>query len=96
MPDKGIKKMGPLVEGPPSLKRGNSKIKMGRHFAKISRAPLKSQDSSDAWNERSRRLASGYDAAKLLATGIIERNKARHAIIEAGKKRELNGSRPSE
>lgn len=35
-----------------------------RKFAEISRKPLKLQDTSDAWNERQRRLSAARDAAK--------------------------------
>ena len=44
-------------------------LDMGRHFAKISRAPLKKKGTSDAWNERQNRLTAGRDAAKLLIRG---------------------------
>jgi len=46
--------------------------KMGRHFGRISQAPLKHQDSSDAWNERQNRLAAGRDSAKLLIRGAAQ------------------------
>jgi hypothetical protein len=41
-------------------------LELGRNFAKISRAPLKRQNSSDAWNERDNKLVAGRSAAKLL------------------------------
>ena len=54
---------------PPHLrptKKSAKALELGRHFAKISRAPLKRKGTSDAWNERQNRLTAGRDAAKLL------------------------------
>jgi uncharacterized protein len=36
----------------------------GRKWAAQSRAPLKKQDSSDAWNERQNRLAAARDSVR--------------------------------
>jgi hypothetical protein len=47
-------------------KTSDKALELGRHFARISREPLKKQKSSDAWNERANRLTAGRDAAKLL------------------------------
>ena len=76
-----------MAESPENRKRfktgrtggspGEAATKMGRHFAKISRAPLKKQGGSDAWNERANRVAAGRDAAKLLMKGTMEKNKAK-------------------
>jgi hypothetical protein len=55
----------------------DSMIEMGRHFGEISRAPLKKQNSSDAWNERQNRLTAGRDSAKLLVKGTMAKNKAK-------------------
>ena len=56
------------------LSERDSLMEMGRHFARISRQPLKKQDSSDAWNERDNRLIAGRDAAKLLMRGAATLN----------------------
>lgn len=57
--------------------KAEATTKMGRHFGRISRAPLKRQNSSDAWNERQNRLTAGRDAAKLLIRGALEKNLAK-------------------
>ncbi len=57
--------------------KGKAQVKMGRHFAKIANAPLKKQNSSDAWNERQNRLTAGRDSAKMLMRGTMEQNKAK-------------------
>ncbi len=72
---KKAKKKAPRKKA--TVKSGKAKVKMGKHFARISRAPLKKQKSSDAWNERSNRLVAGRDAAKLMIKGTIEVNKAK-------------------
>ena len=54
---------------PHELKKNKASAKaleLGRNFAKISRAPLKRQSSSDSWNERDNKLVAGRTAAKLL------------------------------
>jgi hypothetical protein len=69
--------------------RGDAAVKLGRHFARIARAPLKRQGTSDAWNERANKLVASRTAAKLLIKGTIEQNKAR----AAKKKRKKRGAK---
>ena len=67
-----------MSKNPPNLKpkkKSATALHLGRHFAKVSRAPLKKQGTGDAWNERQNRLTAGRDAAKLLIRGTRMRNK---------------------
>lgn len=57
--------------------KGDAAVRMGRHFGRISREPLKKQHTGDAWNERQNRLVAGRDSAKLLMKGTMEKNKAK-------------------
>lgn len=57
--------------------KGDKAVAMGRHFAKISRAPLKRQNSSDAWNERDNKIVASRTAAQMLMKGTIEKNKSK-------------------
>jgi hypothetical protein len=47
----------------------------GRKQAEWSRRPLELQDTSDAWNERQRRVASGRMAAQILMRATMNMNK---------------------
>jgi hypothetical protein len=82
-----------------TVKSGKAKVKMGRHFAKISRAPLKRQKSSDAWNERDNKIVAARTGAKLMVKGTIEINKAKKRAKKKKrapiKKRKPYGSRSS-
>jgi len=77
-PAKKVKK--PTIEG------GEAKLALSRHFAKIAKAPLKKQGTSDAWNERSNRIAASRDALSLRAKGIIEINRAKAAKKKVAKR----------
>jgi hypothetical protein len=55
---------------------------MAQHWLRIANAPLKKQDSSDAWNERQNRLAAGRDAAKLLMRSAREETLADEILPE--------------
>lgn len=76
----------------PDEDRGQRSIDHGRHFAEIARAPLKRQDSSDAWNERDNKLVASRTAVMMLIRGTLEKNRAK-----AAKKRKLRrGSKSSQ
>jgi hypothetical protein len=51
--------------------------KMARNFASMSRQPLTKQHTSDAWNERQRRLSAARDAAKLHLMASYKRGAGR-------------------
>jgi hypothetical protein len=49
----------------------------GRRYAHMSRAPLKKQGTSDAWNERQNRLVNSRMAVGFLMEGIMLANKTK-------------------
>ena len=50
----------------------------GREQIRYSKAPLKDQDSSDAWNERQNRLANARMGVDFLMQGIMMANKLKN------------------
>lgn len=81
-----------LEEGASDIDRAHKTLEWAAHFRRIANAPLRRQDSSDAWGERQSRLAASRDAIKLRLRGIMELNKAKRAA----KKKANNGTESSE
>jgi hypothetical protein len=68
----------------PTIESANHMLKLSAHFRRIANAPLKRQDSSDAWNERQNRLAASRDSLRLLIRGTMELNQAKRKANGAG------------
>jgi hypothetical protein len=56
------------------VKKASAKaLELAKHFGRISRAPLKRQDSSDAWNERDNKIVAGRVAFDLyIKAGLLK------------------------
>ena len=83
MPTKAKKK----AQKKTATQKAQAKLKLSAHFRRIANAPLKKQDSSDAWNERQNRLVASRDSAKLLVKGTQELNQAKRAAKKKKKKK---------
>lgn len=70
----------------PTIESANATLELSAHFRRMANAPLKRQDSSDAWNERQNRLLSSRESLRLLIKGTMALNQA---------KRAASGSKPS-
>ena len=74
-PSKKPHQLGKKVSKVSSKKKYESQMELGRNFSRVARAPLKKQDTSDAWNERQNRLAAARDAVKIKMKATMERNR---------------------
>lgn len=75
---RGAKRQKPkktAMSGQKSEKPSDKTRAMARHFGKISRAPLKRQNGSDAWSERDSRVVAGQTAANLYIQSALEKGK---------------------
>jgi len=66
-----------------TIKHARLLLKWADHFRRIANAPLKKQDSSDAWSERQAKLAASRDAINLRLRGTYELNKAKNRAKKA-------------
>lgn len=71
--DPQCSEMVPMTE----RQKYDSRMTYAREQAAYSRKPLERKGTSDAWNERQRRLASGRLAARLMLEATMMYNKAK-------------------